>query len=338
MLNTIFPNKAPEFWYKKFHPILYPLKIPSYIIGAAILARRCIKKREEIDFPSAGIGSIALGGAGKTTVCLTLAEEIRKKGIKIGIVHSGYGGKKFGIFLLDDKVDSHQISDEVLLYMKNGFLVSAHKNRKKAVEMINKLVDYVLLDDFFSALVEPKLKIVSFTKESLGNFLVQPLGPLREPLISLLWADVVLLEDKLKNSQEEKKIKKYAKKIFYFSVYPDGILHCDGKKIREEKKEVIKGSKAICVSSVAIPSRFERTAEKLGVKIYEHIKFRDHSPITLPQLKDALEKIKSKKADIILTTEKDFWKILSLCEKIHCNIFGVKIRAKIQKAFLEFFT
>jgi tetraacyldisaccharide-1-P 4'-kinase len=79
MLNTIFPNKAPEFWYKKFHPILYPLKIPSYIIGAAILARRCIKKREEIDFPSAGIGSIALGGAGKTTVCLTLAEEIRKK-------------------------------------------------------------------------------------------------------------------------------------------------------------------------------------------------------------------------------------------------------------------
>jgi len=338
VLNTIFPNKAPEFWYKKFHPLIYPLKIPSYIIGAAILARRCIKKREEIDFPSAGIGSIALGGAGKTTLCLTLAEEIRKKGIKIGIVHSGYGGKKFGIFLPDDKVDSHKISDEVLLYMKNGFLVSAHKNRKKAVEMINKLVDYVLLDDFFSALVEPKLKIVSFTKESLGNFLVQPLGPLREPLISLLWADVVLLEDKLKNSQEEKKIKKYAKKIFYFSVYPDGILHCDGKKITEEKKDVIKGSKAICVSSVAIPSRFERTAEKLGVKIYEHIKFRDHSPITLPQLKDALEKMRSKKADIILTTEKDFWKILSLCEKIHCDIFGVKVRAKIQKAFLEFFT
>jgi len=396
-------NKAPDFWYEYNYPLSLILKIPSSLVGLATLLRRCFFKKERIDFPSAGIGSLALGGAGKTTITLSLAEELRKKGKKVGVVHSGYGGNMVGLFSPDDKISVfRELSDEVILYVKNGFPVYANKNRKKASDLISNIVDYILLDDFFSALVEPKTKIISFTKESLGNLLVQPFGPLREPLISLLWADIVLLEDKIKNSYEEKKIKKYAKKIYYFSTYIEGILHCNGKELKEESKEKIKGLRAICVSSVAIPSRLEKTAEKLlledkiknsyeekkikkyakkiyyfstyiegilhcngkelkeeskekikglraicvssvaipsrlektaeklGVKIYEHIKFRDHAPITLPYLKDAVEKIKSKKADIILTTEKDFWKILSLCEKIRCNIFGIKIRAKIQ--------
>jgi tetraacyldisaccharide 4'-kinase len=324
-------NKAPDFWYEYNYPLSLILKIPSSLVGLATLLRRCFFKKKRIDFPSAGIGSLALGGAGKTTITLSLAEELRKKGKKVGIVHSGYGGNMVGLFSPDDKISVlRELSDEVILYVKNGFPVYANKNRKKASDLISNIVDYVLLDDFFSALVEPKTKIISFTKESLGNLLVQPFGPLREPLISLLWADIVLLEDKIKNSYEEKKIKKYAKKIYYFSTYIEGILHCNGRELKEESKEKIKGLRAICVSSIAIPSRLEKTAEKLGVKIYEHIKFRDHAPITLPYLKDAVEKIKSKKADIILTTEKDFWKILSLCEKIRCNIFGIKIRAKIQ--------
>ncbi len=331
-------NKAPYFWYEHKYPLSLVLKIPSSLVGLATLLRRCFFKKEKIDFPSAGIGSLALGGAGKTTITLSLAEELRKKGKKVGIVHSGYGGKLTGLFLPDDKISDkisglRELSDEVILYVKNGFPVYANKNRKKASELISNIVDYVLLDDFFSALVEPKTKIISFTKESLGNLLIQPFGPLREPLASLLWADIVLLEDKIKNSYEEKKIKKYSKKIYYFSTYIESILHCNGKELKEESKEKIKGARAICVSSIAIPSRFEKTAEKLGVKIYEHIKFRDHAPITLPKLKDASEKIKSKKADIILTTEKDFWKILSLCEKIRCDIFGIKIRAKIDAEF-----
>ncbi len=324
-------NKAPDFWYENKYPLSLMLKIPSSLVGLATLLRRCLFKKEKLDFPSAGIGSLALGGAGKTTITLSLAEEFRKRGKKVGIVHSGYGGKIFGLFSPEDKATNfHEVSDEVILYVKNGFPVYANKNRKKALDLISNIADYVLLDDFFSALVEPKIKIISFTKESLGNLLIQPFGPLREPLVSLLWADIVLLEDKIKNSYEEKKIKKYAKKIYYFSTYIESILHCNKKELKEESKEKIKGARAICVSSIAIPSRFEKTAQKLGVKIYEHIKFRDHAPITLPKLKDAAEKIKSKKADIILTTEKDFWKITSLCEKIHCDVFGIKIRAKIE--------
>ncbi len=334
-------GKAPSLWYKPKYSFPNPLFIPiSEILGLIVFIRKAIKRKVFIDLPSVGVGSLALGGAHKTTLSLTIAEKIRENKKRVGVVISGYGGKFQGTLIPQQKNTEQNlkdISDEALLYLKNNFPVSTNKNRKKGADELKSMADLVILDDFFSSLYEPWIKIISITKDSMGNGLIQPFGPLREPIISVLWSDTILLEENLKNSKYERKIRRIfprKKDVFYFSIDAAGILHFDGEGIREISPEQIKNKKAICISAVAIPKNFEETLKKLGVRVYEHFKLKDHSKITRKILDKAEEKVKKKDADIIITTEKDFWKIIEN-SKNPPEILGVKIRAKLSEDFFK---
>ncbi|GBD04108.1 Tetraacyldisaccharide 4'-kinase [bacterium HR19] len=334
-------NKAPSFWYKSKYNFPNPFFIPiSEIVGLLLFIRKVIKRKIFIDFPSVGVGSLALGGAHKTTISLTIAEKIRENKKRVGVVVSGYGGKFQGTLIPQEKNTNQNlkdISDEALLYLKNNFPVSINKNRKKGADELKGMADLVILDDFFSSLYEPWIKIISITKNSMGNELIQPFGPLREPIISLLWSDMILLEENIRNSKYERKIRRIfprKKDVFYFSVDVKEILHFDGEAIRELDQEQIRNKKAICISAVAIPKNFEETLKKIGVRVYEHFKLKDHSKIPRKILDKAEEKLKKKDADIIITTEKDFWKIIESI-KNPPEILGVKIRAKMGDDFFK---
>lgn len=329
--------KPPDFWYKRWHPVSQFLRFPSLIFCVIYTLRRILIREKGIFYPpSIGVGSLALGGAGKTAVSLTVAEKIREnKKAKVGLVHSGYGGKKSGVFTNP----SEHISDEALLMIMRGFPVSIGKDRVRAVEDLEGVADYVVLDDHFSALVSPLIEMVVFTKESFGNGLVQPFGPLREPVSSLLWADYVLIEDEFRNSPEERRIKRFARNVMYFSFKMKDMLifkpekGLERQEIERGKKEV-EGGKAVLFSSIAIPRRFRKTVNQIGVSSYAHVSLKDHSFPTQKHIRCITSIIREKrKADFLLTTEKDFWKLIYLMEKgdikIDFPVFAPTIYAEL---------
>ena len=327
----------PRFWYSRWHPVSQLSRAPSLLLCLIYILRRIVAKEKNIMFPpSVGVGSLSLGGSGKTTVALTVAEKIKNsRNAKVGIIHSGYGGRKKGVFAEPED----GISDEALLAIYRGFPVSLEKDRVKAAEMIKNVVDYIVFDDHFSALVSPLIEIIVFTKESFGNGLVQPFGPLREPLISLLWSDYVLLEKEFKDTPEERRIKRFSRKINYFSVGIKHVLSLKPDKGVEKidvdrAKRELKNGRAILFSSIAIPLRLRKTANKLGVIPYEHVALRDHSFPSKKHINCIESAIKEKnKADFLFTTEKDFWKFVLLGKErpLDFPIYAPSIYAELPK-------
>ncbi len=260
-------------------------------------------------------------------------------------MHSGYGGRlKEGIItkgiitkgiitkeMMEGDIYylSSEVSDEVLLYAVRGIPVSFSKNRVRAYNMIKGLADVVIFDDFFSSHVIPSFGVLVFTSDSFGNGLVQPFGPLREPLISAMWADAVLLEegtDELKIA----KLKRYCKNIYYFRTNLSGIwIYTGGEPVFSENLGVLeRGEKSVLFSSVALPERFARLVKRsFDINVLEHNICPDHFPLDKNFLLRMIGRIKKIGAKLVITTEKDFWKFYLTCKReglgADCRLVGV---------------
>lgn len=299
--------KAPKFWYSS-HPINLLFSPASYFVSLVMILRRVLGKKKVLHIPSVGVGSLALGGAGKTTLSLKIAGTFSENGIRPAIVHSGYGGKKEGVFFPDSEIID-DVSDEVILALKRNFISASFKKREISIQSLKGVADVIIFDDFFSHLIEPEIKFLVFTRESIGNTLLFPFGPLREPIISALWADYILIEKDIKDSFK-RKIKKLNREIFIFSSSVKKFLFSNGKEVSEKDTSELSGSKAILISAIAIPQRFSRMMSEAGIKIMEHLIFPDHAKISYNIIHEIKEKLhNSRIADIVITTEKDLWKI-----------------------------
>lgn len=317
--------KAPNFWYfEKTHPVNLIFWIPSFICSVLVLSRRILLKHRVINFPSVGVGSLSLGGAGKTTMSLKVAQLLKKNNLNPVIVHSGFGGKKEGYFPLGYE-DVEGISDEVVMFLKRNFPAAAFRKREKAVEVLKDISDVLIFDDFFSHLIEPDVKILVFTKESIGNTLVFPFGPMREPLASVLWSDIILLEKGTKTSFV-RAVQKFRRRTFFFSSKIKGFLFSEGNKISEIGPDDLRGRKAILISAIAIPSRFSNMIRSTGIEVFEHFILPDHSHISPDIIKKVGEKIQDRSLCVVITTEKDFWKLVG---KANYPFYGARIDFEI---------
>ena len=66
-----------------------------YTLGIARVARPSV--------PVISVGNLSLGGTGKTTVVERLSRELKKRGLRPGIVMLGYKKKRRGAFAVDAK-------------------------------------------------------------------------------------------------------------------------------------------------------------------------------------------------------------------------------------------
>lgn len=154
------------------------------------------------------VGNIFIGGTGKTPLVIALAQELTTRGFTVGIVSRGYGvhiGKHARFVDLSttsasptthhhDKLASY-IGDEPSL-LANYAPIAVHPQRAEAVKELLKQrpdITVIISDDGLQHYALARdIEIVVQDTRRVGNGLMLPAGPLREPVSRLRSVDFIV--------------------------------------------------------------------------------------------------------------------------------------------------
>ncbi len=149
--------------------------------------------------PVVVVGNISLGGTGKTPFVIWLAAELKRRGLRPGIVTRGYGVEAKQARLVTTASDATQVGDEaVLLARRGGVPVAAGSDRVAAAQLLlgSSPVDVILSDDGLQHYRLPRRHEIALLDGSrgLGNGWLLPAGPLRESEARLETVDQVVIK------------------------------------------------------------------------------------------------------------------------------------------------
>ena len=297
----------PKFWDEKinlFSIFLFPF---SLIFLLFVNLKRKFTRIKSFKIPIIGIGNIYVGGTGKTPASILLAKELSKLGKRPSILRKYY--------------KSH--IDEYKLIKKNYKSLIIKNNRVNALEDLEKSnFDTVILDDGLQDYrIKKNLSIVCFNSNQLiGNGLTLPAGPLRESLIALKNAHIVIINGE--------KVKAFEKKIL--NINPNlEIFYSFYKPINIEK---FKNKRLLAIAGIGNPQNFFQLIKKNNLKIVKKITFPDHYKFSETEIKNILKEAKERKLQIIMT-EKDYFKVQDY--KINkIEYLKVSLRIKSQKKLI----
>ena len=305
MNRTATPDSfIQRIWYEgsAAYWILLPL---SWLFAGLVYLRRRLYERGvltgvRINRPVVVVGNITAGGTGKTPVAIWLAQQLKKRGMRPGIISRGYGGS-VGPQPMQVSADSdpRTVGDEAVLMAKRSECpVVVHQNRVRAAQDLSMLgVDVVIADDglqHYRLARQYEIVVIDGTR-GFGNGRLLPAGPLREPVSRLETVDRVLLNKSVMRSER------------VVSDLPDDVpvteFYLKGTTARrlDDSKEVplakFAGREVHAVAGIGHPGRLFMFLESHGMQVIEHA-FSDHARLSEKDLRydDDLD---------VLMTEKD---------------------------------
>lgn len=193
-------------WYRKragWIRLLLPL---AWLYAGVVYLRRVAYRHGWLTSAHPGVpvivvGNLTVGGTGKTPLVAAIAQQLRERGRRPGIVSRGYGGGNAGRAPVLVTVDSEarEIGDEpLLLARRTGCPVMVCRRRVQAArELVSACgVDVVVADDGLQhhALARDAEIAVRDARRGYGNGYLLPAGPLREPLSRLASLDMELVQ------------------------------------------------------------------------------------------------------------------------------------------------
>jgi tetraacyldisaccharide 4'-kinase len=351
-MNVVKTHGAYALQYAPTRFILRTvLFVPTIIILSIyyfrVLIYKCrIVRPKKLNAKVISVGNITLGGTGKTPLVLYLASELQKTGENIAILTRGYkreSKKQLDLWGGKSNLSWKEVGDEPYLLAQElpEVPVMVDKNRYKAGAFALRKYrsEFFLLDDGFQhwKLARDLDIVIIDSFDPFGGGKLFPAGYLREPVSSLKRADILLLNKSDCAINKENILDVLSRynpcALVVESVYQvvsiNSVLDDSSMEI-----ESVKGKKALAFSGIANHISFEKTLESIGIKKLKHFKFSDHYPY---QEKD-LEKIENEAidlgADLILTTEKDMFRIPPSGES-RVPIYWVKIELKITQGEKE---
>jgi len=169
--------------------------------GLATLRRRWLQgsARRLGRQPLIVVGNISVGGAGKTSLLMALAQELQGHGFSPGVISRGHGGRN-AVFPLSVTADSDPAicgDEPVLIAANTRCPVVIDPDRCRALQKLlaDHAVDLVLADDGLQHYrLHRDLEIAMVDGSRMfGNGLCLPAGPLREPPQRLREVDLVVV-------------------------------------------------------------------------------------------------------------------------------------------------
>lgn len=277
-----------------------------------------IKKINRFPVPIIVIGNISVGGTGKTPLVIEIAQFLKKKGWRPGIISRGYGGKSdYYPRQVHANSNPREVGDEPLLIVRNTAcptLVDPNRSRGVKVLLGKTNCNIVLSDDGLQHLAlgrDIEIAVIDGQRR-FGNGFCLPAGPLREPISRLKKVDFIVTKGKPANA-----------KGFEMLLIPDYFYQL----IRPENKknpDYFYGKKLHAVAGIGNPGQFFNGLHRLGLTFTEH-PFPDHyffKPRDFNYGKEA----------IILMTEKDAIKCVGL---VDTRLWCLKTKTKLDDSFFN---
>ncbi len=191
-----------KIWYNKlnlFSVVLSPFSLIFYFV---ITVRRALYKLKilkiyKFSTPVIIIGNLTVGGSGKTPLTIWLCNYLSKKGLKVGVISSGYKSTAKKPKVIEENITIPNLGDEaVLIYQKTKVPVVTGGNRIDAMGVMERKfkLDVIIHDDGLQhyALYRDLEILVIDKIRKFGNKLLLPAGPLRETQKRLLSTDIVV--------------------------------------------------------------------------------------------------------------------------------------------------
>jgi tetraacyldisaccharide 4'-kinase len=257
--------------------------------------------RRRLRRPVISVGNLAVGGRGKTPMVSSIARELLRMGERPAILTRGYARAtpEDGVVVVRDpqgmRADLARAGDEPLMLARSlpGVSVLVSSDRYLAGRLAEHQFDatvHVLDDGFQHLQLDRDVDIVMMAREDIAHPLTLPAGRLREPLDTLVAADAIVAVD-------------------------DDVVVEAGQDVpvfraRRVLTNPAPGVPAMAVAGIASPSRFFEDLRAAGTIPVKTRAFRDHQPYSRADLARICTEAKSAGAAIVVTTEKDYVRLL----------------------------
>ena len=280
---------APSFW--SHDGPLARLLSPLSAIGSALTAARVARPGWLASVPVVCCGNVTVGGAGKTTLVLDLAQRLSGRGVHILL--RGYGGASRGPHRVapDDPVSL--VGDEALLLAQAAPTWTGADRAASARAAIAAGAKILLMDDGLQnpSLLKTASLLVIDGRTGFGNGRVLPAGPLREPVASAAarcHAAVLIGEDTTGATNR----------------LPSALPVLRAGLVQDPSIAALAGRKVLAFAGIALPDKFFEPLRQAGAILVAARPFPDHHPYTTRELDQLLHDARHQQA-IPVTTPKD---------------------------------
>jgi len=287
MIARIWSGESP-LWR-----LLLPLSwLYGLVSGAIRLAYRLgLKKAWRAPVPVVVVGNLTAGGNGKTPVVIWLVEQLQQRGLRVGVVSRGYGGKaECYPLLLNAQTTTAEAGDEpVLIAQRTGAPVAVSPVRRDAVEAIlaQHPVQLIITDDGLQhyRLARDKEIVVIDGVRRFGNGWWLPAGPMRERASRLKTVDAVITNGGVAKPGE----------------IPMHLRPGLATNLRSgERRAVRELTNVVAMAGIGHPPRFFATLAECGVTPQRTVALADHQALTHADVQALV-----KPEQTLVMTEKD---------------------------------
>jgi tetraacyldisaccharide 4'-kinase len=276
------------------------------------------------------VGNVVAGGGGKTPTVIALVEHLRARGLKPGVISRGYGRLKpaGGEDCREVRPDSpvEQVGDEpALIRRRTGVPVFVARQRIEAARALlaaHPEVNILVSDDGLQHLALARdIEVCVFGDRGVGNGLMLPAGPLREP-----WPRYV---DLVLHTGEQPAFTGHAAR----RALANTAVNAHGRNIALNALDTSAGP-LVAVAGTALPQAFFEMLRARGLVLACADALPDHASIPDYARWHAAVKREFATAPVtVLCTEKDAAKLWAVCPEA----LAVPLVFELPPAFLDEF-
>ncbi|MBT5266922.1 MAG: tetraacyldisaccharide 4'-kinase [Rhodospirillaceae bacterium] len=285
--------RAPQFWSHDglAARLLAPLGLIWDVPGRY---RRTHARPYDPGVPVICVGNLVVGGAGKTPVAISIGQMLQARGLDVGFLSRGYGGKHPGPLKVDPTVHTASVvGDEPLLLAETAPTWVSSDRRAGARALVGAGVEAIVMDDGYQnmSLAKSISLLVVDGAVGFGNCRVMPAGPLREPLAAgLARADAVVI---------------VGEDIFDLSRgFGEHLPLLRGTVQPSTETQALSGRRLLAFAGLARPEKLFETLATLGADLAETAAFPDHHRYTEVELAALATRAEQLGAELV-TTAKD---------------------------------
>lgn len=319
MIERIWSGESP-LWR-----LLLPLSWLYGLVSGGI--RLCyqmgLKRAWRAPVPVVVVGNLTAGGNGKTPVVIWLVERLQQRGLRVGVVSRGYGGKAASYpLLLCPDTSTEQAGDEpVLIYQRTGVPVAVSPVRADAVKAIldRHDVQIIVTDDglqHYKLARDIEIVVVDGVRR-FGNGWWLPAGPMRERAGRLKTVDAVIVNGGVPQAGE----------------IPMRLAPGQAVNLRTGARcDVASLQNVVAMAGIGHPPRFFATLEACGVQPQKCVPLADHQALTLHDVRALLSP-----GQTLIMTEKDAVKCRAFADDdwwylpVDAHLSGAEPEALLEK-------